>query len=301
MRYSVALPHPLRGQGFTDPDVLAEIARAIEDAGLDACAVMDHPFPLLEHPDAGGHAFDIFSIAGYLAAATSKLTVHLNLVVMGYRNPFLVARAVSTLDHLTKGRLMVTIGAGYMQAEFDALGTDFTRRGELVDEGVVAMKAAWSGQPVTLDGPSWTARGNSMLPRPLTEPHPKLFRGGNSKKAIESAVRHFDGWSPFEASPGLAKEARTASIASVDDLRERIAFLRETEQRLERATPLQLSLDRPNPEWLLSSQAAVVAELEQLAEFGINWIVSYLSGSNKSEVIENIHVLAETAALLPHV
>ncbi len=299
MRYSVALPHPTQGQGFSDPDVLAEIACAIDATGLDACAVMDHPFPLLEHPEAGGQALDIFALAGYLAAATSRLIVHLNVIVMGYRNPFLVARAVSTLDHLAKGRLMVGIGAGYMKAEFDALGADFSQRGELVDEGVVALKTAWSGEPVTLEAALWSVRGNSMMPPPLTAPHPKLFRGGNSKKAIESAVRHFDGWNPFEAPRGLASEANTAPIASLEDLRQRITFLRETEERLERPNPLELSLNRPDPRWLLPSRDAVVAELEQLAELGIDWIVTYLPGSTKAEVVERVHSLAETVAVSP--
>src|SRR5579862_1997929 len=107
MRYSVALPHLSEAPEFADPDVLAEIACAIEAAGFEACAVMDHPFPLLEDPRAGGQAFDMFAMGGYLAAATKHLTIHLNIIVMGYRNPFVVARAVSTLDHLAKGRLMV--------------------------------------------------------------------------------------------------------------------------------------------------------------------------------------------------
>ena len=294
MRYSVALPHLGEADEFADPDKLSEVARAIEDAGFDACAVMDHPFPLLRDPRAGGQAFDMFAMGGYLAAATNRLAIHLNIIVMGYRNPFVVARCVSTLDHLAKGRLMVGIGAGYMQAEFVALGADFARRSELVDEGVVAMKAAWSGEPVTLESASWSASGNSMLPRPFSDPHPKLFRGGNTKNAIRSAVRHFDGWNPFEAPRDLAKEARTAAIDSRDAFRERVALLRQLEQELNRPTSLEISLDKPDPQWLADGPQSVVEEVEQLEQLGVGWLVVYLPGTSTAEVIENIRSFAST-------
>ena len=294
MRYSIALPHLGESDEFADPDKLAEVARAIEDAGFDACAVMDHPFPLLRDPRAGGQAFDMFAMGGYLAAATTRLAIHLNIIVMAYRNPFVVARCVSTLDHLAKGRLMVGVGAGYMEAEFVALGADFSRRGELVDEGVVAMKAAWSGEPITLESTAWSARGNSMLPRPFSDPHPKLFRGGNTKNAIRSAVRHFDGWNPFEAPSDLAKEARTAAIDSRRAFRERLTLLRELEQETGRATPLEISLDKPDPRWLSDGAQSIVEEIEQLEALGVGWLVVYLSGASAAEVIENVRSFAST-------
>jgi alkanesulfonate monooxygenase SsuD/methylene tetrahydromethanopterin reductase-like flavin-dependent oxidoreductase (luciferase family) len=235
----------------------------------------------------------MFAVGGYLAASTSQVIIHLNLVVMGYRNPFLVARSISTLDHLARGRLMVGIGAGYMRAEFEALGADFSRRGALVDEGVAAMKEAWSGEPVSLEAPTWRARGNSMRPRPFSTPHPKLFRGGNTKQAIESAVRHFDGWNPFEAPLDFARKARTASIASETDLRKRVALLRDLEQQLERRDPLEISLDKPDPAWLRGSPESVADHIGRLEEIGVSWLAIYLSGSTMAEVIEGVHALAD--------
>jgi probable F420-dependent oxidoreductase len=292
MRYSIALPHLSEAEEFADPDVLADVACAIERVGFDACAVMDHPFPLLEDPRAGGQAFDMFAMGGYLAAATKRLAIHLNIIVMGYRNPFVVARSVSTLDHLARGRLMVGIAAGYMKAEFDALGANFERRSELVDEGVVAMKAAWSGDPVTLESSSWRAAGNSMLPRPFTDPHPKLFRGGNSKSAMRGAVQHFDGWNPFEAPRDLAREARTAPIDSREAFRERVALLRELEQEAGRETPLEISLDKPDPLWLTRGPQAVIEEVEQLDDIGVDWLVVYLPGSSSADVIDRVQSFA---------
>ena len=299
MQYSVSLPRANASAEFSSPDGLGEIAQALERAALDSCALIDHPFPFLEDPRAGGQALDIFALAGFIAAATDRLVIHLNLIVMGLRNPFLVARAVSTLDHLAKGRLLVGVGAGYMEREFGALGADYSHRVALVDEGVIAMKEAWSGEPVTLDGAGWTARGNVMLPRPYTDPHPKLFRGGNTTAAMRSAVAHFDGWSPFEAPSELARTARTAAIGSRVALAARVAKLRELESRSGRSTDLLITLNKSDPTWLQAGSEAVREEVGRLEEIGISRLVVALPASGMSEFIERVEGFATMVGLRP--
>jgi probable F420-dependent oxidoreductase len=288
MRYTIALPHVASGPEFTDPDSLARVACAIERAGFDACAVMDHPFPYLEDPRAGGYAFDMFAVGGFLAQATERLAIHLNIIVMGYRNPFITASSICTLDHLARGRLIVGIGAGYMEREFDALGADFAARGKAVDEGIVAMKAAWTGKPVTMQGAGWQARGNTMYPTPFSDPHPPLFRGGNTRSAIRSAARHFTGWNPFEASRDLAGKALTAALESRADLAQRIELLREIEAELERPDRTEVALDKPDPAWLERGSQAIADEVGALTDLGITGLVVYLPGSSVAEVEERI-------------
>ena len=132
-----------------------------------------------------------------------------------------------------------------------------------------------------------------MFPRPFSDPHPKLFRGGNTKQAIESAVRNFDGWHPFEAESGLAREARTAAIASFDDLRRRVGLLRELEERLERPTPVEIALDRPDATWLQAGRDAVREQIEELEELGVTSIGLYLPGASAAEVVENVRAVAD--------
>jgi alkanesulfonate monooxygenase SsuD/methylene tetrahydromethanopterin reductase-like flavin-dependent oxidoreductase (luciferase family) len=259
---------------------------------------MDHPFPYLEDPRAGGYAFDLFTVGGFLAQATERIAIHLNIIVMGYRNPFLTACSICTLDHLARGRLIVGIGAGYMEREFDALGAEFARRGHAVDEGVVAMKAAWTGEPVTMDGENWKARGNSMYPTPFSDPHPRLLRGGNTRNAIRSAARNFDGWNPFEAPRDLANQALTAALDTHAELARRIAMLREFEEEFGRTTPLELSLDKPDPAWLGRGTQAIADEVGELTDLGIGQLVVYLPGSTVAEVQERIDSFA-AAVLAP--
>src|SRR5256884_3273244 len=149
-----------------------EIAAASEAAGFDAVFVTEHPFPgdaWLAH--GGHHALDPLVALSFAAAATTRLRLQTNLYIAAYRNPFLSAKAVATLDVLSGGRVILGVGAGYLEPEFAALGVDFEERHELTDEALHAMEAARAGESVALDGRHFTATGNTMLPRPVQSPH----------------------------------------------------------------------------------------------------------------------------------
>src|SRR5262245_21320264 len=117
---------------FTTGEAIAEMAKAAEAAGFDAVFVTDHPFPDDRWLAGGGHhALDPFVALAFAAASTTTLRLHTNLYVAAYRNPFLSAKAVATLDHLSNGRVILGIGAGYLEPEFDALGVAFDERNDL--------------------------------------------------------------------------------------------------------------------------------------------------------------------------
>ena len=131
-----------------------------------------------------------------------------------------------------------------MQGEFEALGVDYDERGPLVEEGVEALRAAWTGEPVHLETPRFAARGNTMQPVPWREPHPPLWRGGNTRKAIESAAASFDGWCPFEVPEGRNRDTNTATLVGTESLRQRIALFHEAAERHGREGPLDVCSSR---------------------------------------------------------
>ena len=174
-------------------DAVHEIARAVEEAGFYAGCVTDHPVPSARWLDNGGHyAQDPFVMLSMLGAVTTTLRLQTNILVLPYRNPFITARAVSSLDHFTNGRVILGLGAGYMKAEYKALGVDFDRRNDIMDEYLQAMKLAWTGEDFTFEGTGFTALGNRMLPRPAQAPNPPLLIGGNSKRALRRTVEFGD-------------------------------------------------------------------------------------------------------------
>ena len=189
MKFTMNIPvGDIKPGEFQTAAAVAEMAQALEAAGVDACFVTDHPAPSAEWLHAHGHdALEPFTALAFVAAATSKLMLHTNILVMAYRNPFLTAKAAATLQVLSGGRLILGAGAGYQKVEFDALGVDFHKRGALFDEALDVIRLAWGGGAVVKEGRGFNAIGNE--PRPAPSPQPRIWIGGGSGKAVERAAR----------------------------------------------------------------------------------------------------------------
>jgi probable F420-dependent oxidoreductase len=296
MRYSVALPNDRvdRPEDFLTAAAVADIARTVEDAGFDACFVTDHPFADDRWLAAGGHhALEPLVQLSFAAAATTRLLLHTNIYVLPYRNPFLAAKSVLSLDVLAGGRVILGVAAGYLKPEFAALGVDFDERNELLDEGIEAMKLAWTRDGVELAGRHFRARGNTMLPRPASRPHPPIWMGGNSRQAIRRAVRSCQGWSPFPAAPGRAP--RTAVLATQDDLAERITFARKEAEATGRSEPLDICLGLllPAPGSADYEPAHCRSYLRELADLGVTWIGVRPLGPDRRSYLDNARRFAD--------
>jgi alkanesulfonate monooxygenase SsuD/methylene tetrahydromethanopterin reductase-like flavin-dependent oxidoreductase (luciferase family) len=284
MRFSLFLPYPDTDPTAADPAGIVALAQAAEACGLDAVAASDHPFPVTVAGAAGHQALDPFVLLGHLAQATTTLRLHFNLVV--------TARALATVDHLSGGRVIGAVGTGYMRPEFEALGAAFAGRGARLEADVAAMRAAWSGEPVHLEGDGWRADGNTMLPRPPAGTVP-LWRGGNGRRAIDSAVAAFDGWTPFEAAGATPGQTGTDEL-TLDTLPARLAVLREATERAGRTAPLDVCLVRPGAGWM-KDRARAVDELQRLDALGVTWVCTHVLGRTTTERLAGIETLASIA------
>jgi probable F420-dependent oxidoreductase len=221
MRFSLGLPtHRVdAGDEFASGVAVGELARAAEDAGFDAVFVTDHPAPPASWVRRGGHVTtDPLVTLAFAAAATSTLRVQTNLFVPAYRHPLLSAKAVATLDLMSGGRVVVGVGAGYLEPEFAALEADFEGRNDVLDDALRRMVAAWTADDVD---------GVATTPRPAQQPHPPIWVGGNSRRAIRRAVELGQGWVPMPSPGAAAGHLRTPGLESLDDLRARIDYLHE--------------------------------------------------------------------------
>lgn len=296
MKLSIGLPvdNIALGDEFVGQEAISDMARAAEAAGFDACSVTDHPVPTTRWLNAGGHyAQDPFVALSFVAAATKRIGLHTGILVLPYRNPFITARSVATLDAYSHGRVILGVGAGYLKAEFKALGVDFEKRNEIMDEYILAMKAAWTQDEFTFEGTDFVALGNSILPRPVQDPHPPIWIGGNSKLAIRRAVDLGDGWSPFANQELLARTSRTAMIASFGDLEERLAYLRDYVAKVGRKAPLEIAAGAPvwpTGEW---EPAQTLDSIEGLRELGVTWMTTGVSGATRAEWCDNAQRFGE--------
>ncbi len=229
MQYCISLQTDRVGLGdeFASGAGVAAVARAAEAAGFDAVFVTEHPFPEQEWLDGGGHhALDPFVTLAVAAAATTRLRVLTNLCVVPYHNPYVLAKTALTVDVLSGGRLILGCGAGYLEPEFAAVGAPFADRNDRFDDALRAMREAWSGEPVAVAG---SGAVHTMLPVPAQRPHPPLWIGGNSRRALRRAVELGDGWMPFPNPGSAAARRRTPELITVAQLAARLDEARELE------------------------------------------------------------------------
>jgi probable F420-dependent oxidoreductase len=296
------------GEEMTSGEAIATMAWSAESAGFDAVFVTDHPIPDERFLRAGGHhSLDPFVVLSAAAVATTELRLHTNLLVLAYRNPFLSAKAVASLDVVSGGRVILGIGAGYLEAEFAALGADFSERNALTDEAIAAMKAAWSGEPVTMAGRGFTAEASRALPRPVQRPHPPIWVGGNSRRAIRRAVELADGWMPMPNPARMAPHVRTPALESLDDLRQRLGMARSLAAECGRRAPLEVVF-MPTGTDMMSGEAPrsdrIIESAADLASAGVSYLTLTLPGDSRSQFLDNVsrfgeEVLPALAALSP--
>ena len=173
-------------------------ARRIEEQGYSALHLADHfigPGPALEatnHPLQELAAIPAMAAA---AAATETLRVGCRVFCNDYRHPIMLAKEAATLDLLSDGRLELGLGAGWLKGEYEAVGIEFDRAGvriERLAETVAFLKAYFTGEPLSIDGPNVHAREFAGVPLPVQRPHPPILIGGGGPKVLALAAREAD-------------------------------------------------------------------------------------------------------------
>ncbi len=296
MRIALQLPtHRVRqGAEFVSGPAVSELARAAEAAGFDAVFVTDHPIPDVPWIEGGGHhSLDPFVALAAAGAATSRLRLMTNICVAPYRNPFLLAKAASSLDVMSGGRVVLGLGAGYLDGEFRALGVDMTRRNDATDEAIRVLRATWTGDVVVHEGADFTAIGNVSLPTPIQGAQLPIWVGGNSRRAVRRAVELGDGWIPF-LNPATTALEGTSSLDDLAALASMIAYAHEHSGQVRRTAPLEVAF---MPAWrrLLVDGAYddLVGSAEMLAGQGVTYLLTALPAKTRAELIGRIDVCGE--------
>lgn len=294
MKISVGLPthHVDAPNEWCSAEAITEMAVAAERAGADAVFVTDHPAPDVKFMAKGGHhALDPFVALTVAALATTSLRLHFNLAILAYRNPFISAKSIATLDLISKGRVIIGTGAGYLAPEFAAVGGDFERRNDVTDEAILAMKAIWSGEPVTMTGLHFDAVETIALPLPVQLPSPPIWIGGNSNRAIRRSVDFADGWNPMPSPARASRMLRTPPIETIDDLDRRIGDLRVASEKAGREVPPEVIFTPIGYDLFSGSfpdASQFVDDIAAYAGIGVSALTINLPGSTRAEWIESV-------------
>ena len=212
MKYGFTLP----GRGhLATPERLGIIARKGEEFGFDTLLTGDHilvpknissVYPYTEggeFPGSGsGESMEQITLLSYIAGQTSKIRLVTSVLIVPHRNPLIAAKSLATLDLLSKGRLVVGVGVGWMREEFQALGLPpFEERGAVTDEYIRAFKVLWTEDDPHFEGKYISFDDISFLPKPVQKPHPPIWVGGESRPALRRTAELADGWYPLGSNP----------------------------------------------------------------------------------------------------
>ncbi|MER7732697.1 TIGR03619 family F420-dependent LLM class oxidoreductase [Streptomyces erythrochromogenes] len=189
---------------FADPGLAARMCTELEALGCHSLWVADRLLSPLVPPQgyAGGKPMplrygthlDPLLALGVAAAATERVRLGSSTLNALWQPPLVLARALTTLDLISRGRLDVGIGLGWMREEYEAAGVPWQGRGARLEETLDVLDAVWGSDPVVHTGPLWTIPESTVLPKPLQAPRPPVLLGGFSPPALERVGRRADGW-----------------------------------------------------------------------------------------------------------
>jgi len=258
-------------------EALRRAAILAEQVGFADVWVSDHlvvptgvPYP----PSA--YVFEPLTALTWAAAVTSRVRLGTTVLVLPMRNPLVVAKTVATLDQLSGGRVLLGTAAGWLEAEFDALGVPFAERGPRTDEALEMLRCLWAEDHITAEFPVHGARFASIRAKPQPVGRVPIWIGGHAEVALARAARVGDGWHGGFLSP------------------------QATRPRVER-----LRRDRPEPTFAISMRTrwdpleddpdVILAELDQYREVGVTHVLPEPRQSTLDGYLRSIEA---TAALL---
>ncbi|MDY7100048.1 MAG: TIGR03619 family F420-dependent LLM class oxidoreductase [Actinomycetota bacterium] len=200
MRYSIAIP---QANQFATPTALRSMARAAEDLGFDGIWVSDHVIVPTGSDYIPENLVEPLALLAWLASETDHVTLGTSVLILPYRNPVFTAKFLSSVDVLCGGRLAVGVGAGWLEAEFDALGVPFAERGARTDEALAVIRNLWETETSAYDGEFTTYRDVRSFPKaaPGRRGTIPLVVGGNAAVSVRRAAQLGDGWHPINLSP----------------------------------------------------------------------------------------------------
>jgi probable F420-dependent oxidoreductase len=191
---------------FVNDDAIdtVSLARAIEERGFASLVIAEHthipasretPYPLGgELPSIYYRTLDPFVTLAAAAAVTSTIELFTGIALLIQRDPIITAKEAASIDLVSNGRFVFGVGAGWNIEELRDHGTDPKTRGALLDERIEAIKALWTTDPAEYHGKYVDFDPSYSRPKPVQQPHPPIFIGGDSDATVKRVIRHDAGW-----------------------------------------------------------------------------------------------------------
>jgi len=236
----------INGGATSYPEALVNLAQAAEAAGFESLWAGEHSVlaDSSTRMPATSRILNPIIALTFVAAHTRTIRLGTGVLLLPQHQPLILAKELATLDVLSGGRLMVGVGVGWSEEEFQALGVPFRERGARADEYLDAMRAIWSQEKPAYHGRYVSFQGVQAYPHPVQQPTPPIITGGRAPAVIRRTIEQANGWYGFaydlDETANVLGEMRQASEryhrpASLGELEisiaPRIPIDRETAQR----------------------------------------------------------------------
>lgn len=220
MKLAFAMPHMLQLKATMQPWEMAvtgadqtRLAKWAEKLGYEMIAVPEHHVIPRAHVDLSGpFYFNAYTAMAHFAGATETIRVNSSIAILPAQNPIVTAKALSTMDWLSSGRVTITFAVGWLEEEFRILGVPFNERGAMADEYVRAIIELWTSETPEFEGKYVSFKDVAFEPKPVQKPHIPIWFGGDADAVLKRTARYAQGWWPFLTKP--------------DDIASRIDFIR---------------------------------------------------------------------------
>lgn len=255
---------------------LAQVAEYADRLGFHHLTCSEHvAVPADVAAQRGATYWDPLATLGYLAARTTRIRLATQVLVLGYHHPLEIAKRYGTLDVVSGGRLVLGVGVGSLQEEFELLGATFQGRGEIADDALAALRASLSIRTPEHHGPHFSFKDLVVEPHAVQQRVP-VWVGGRTRRSLRRAVELGDGWVPF----GLSLEELRAMV---DEASLQAGF----DVVLPAGRPLDPAGD-PN---------GVRGRLERVADAGATIISASIAAESAAHYCEQLAALADFADL----
>jgi probable F420-dependent oxidoreductase len=275
-------------------EAIVEVALEAERLGYDSVWASDHLLVPSDMPRFGS-IFESLATLAYLGGATSRVGLGTSVLVLPMRNAIEVAKQVATIDALTGGRLVLAVAAGYAEREFANLGASFHDRGGHLDEAIGVLRTLWTAPDPRADGPRYRFADVLFEPRPPRPGGVPVWIGGNSHAAIARAARLGDAWHPDGLSSAKVAEGVRLLGTQVPEGRRVAVSLRRTIDVRPGAAPGGEATG--SGEVPLRGLGEVRAELDALADLGVDHVVCQFEHDTLDEHLDQLRLLAGGLAL----
>ena len=259
----------------SSPELIARCATAADSLGIDDLWVLDHiAIPKQESEGSGGRYIDPLATLAYLAGITQNIGLGVSVLILPYRPALATAKWVASIQELSDGRLTLGVGAGWMEAEFNAVAVPRNKRGAITNETLDFFHQAFATDEVESNGQKFL-----FLPRP---PRPQILVGGAQPHALERAIRYGEGWMP--------------AGTTAEELKPHITTLRDGFAAADKGTPEVIPL-KALPLDNIDEAASLLADYAEVGVTGIDHPANYASADEFSEICEKLIAAKKAAGL----